>query len=130
MPITITVLILSGVVIYFMGYLIRKKQCLWLLCEYREGRVEDIDGLAKWAGILVYLMASVLVLTGLLYHFFPGRVLVITLVMWFIVMKLVIIMLVGSQKYMRKGTLSKSRLQPGEGLTEDSREPRSSQPTV
>ena len=130
MPITITVLILSGVVIYFMGYLIRKKQCLWLLCEYREGRVEDIDGLAKWAGILVYLMASVLVLTGLLYHFFPGRVLVITLVMWFIVMKLVIIMLVGSQKYMRKGTPSKSRLQPGEGLTEDSREPRSSQSTV
>ena len=92
MPITITILILSGVVIFFMGYLIRKKQCLWLLCEYREGRVEDIDGLAKWAGILVYLMASVLVLTGLLYHFFPGRVLVITLVMWFIVMKLVIIM--------------------------------------
>ena len=130
MPITITILILSGVVIFFMGYLIRKKQCLWLLCEYREGRVEDIDGLAKWAGILVYLMASVLVLTGLLYHFFPGRVLVITLVMWFIVMKLVIIMLVGSQKYMRKGTKSTGRLQPEEGLTEDSEEPRSSQPAV
>jgi hypothetical protein len=130
MSITIAILILSGVVIFFMGYLIRKKQCLWLLCEYREGRVEDIDGLAKWAGILAYLMASVLVLTGLLYHFFPGRVLVITLVMWFIVMKLVIIMLVGSQKYMRKGTKSTSKLQPGERLAEDSKEPRPSQPAV
>ena len=98
--------ILCSMVLFLMGYLIRAKQCFWLLSEYREGRVEDKDGLARWAEILLYLMAGVLALAGLLYHSFPDRALVITLVMWFLLMKLVIIMLAGSQKYMRKATRS------------------------
>ena len=93
------VMLLSAVPLYVIAYLIGVKKRVGLISGLNPDRVADKDGLARWVGLMLFLMGVVTVLMGLGIYLFIGETLTITLVGVALISALSIALVVGIQKY-------------------------------
>ena len=93
------VMLFSAVPLYVIAYLIGVKKRVGLISGLNPDRVADKDGLARWVGLMLFLMGVVTVLMGLGIYLFMGKVLTITLVGVALISALSIALVVGIQKY-------------------------------
>ena len=93
------VMLFSAVPLYVIAYLIGVKKRVGLISGLNPDRVADKDGLARWVGLMLFLMGVVTVLMGLGIYLFIGETLTITLVGVALISALSIALVVGIQKY-------------------------------
>ena len=93
------VMLLSALPLYVIAYLIGVKKRVGLISGLNPDRVADKDGLARWVGLMLFLMGVVTVLMGLGIYLFIGETLTITLVGVALISALSIALVVGIQKY-------------------------------
>ena len=93
------VMLVSAVPLYVIAYLIGVKKRVGLISGLNPDRVADKDGLARWVGLMLFLMGVVTVLMGLGIYLFIGETLTITLVGVALISALSIALVVGIQKY-------------------------------
>ena len=93
------VMLLSAVPLYVIAYLIGVKKRVGLISGLNPDRVANKDGLARWVGLMLFLMGVVTVLMGLGIYLFIGETLTITLVGVALISALSIALVVGIQKY-------------------------------
>ena len=93
------VMLLAAVPLYVIAYLIGVKKRVGLISGLNPDRVANKDGLARWVGLMLFLMGVVTVLMGLGIYLFIGETLTITLVGVALISALSIALVVGIQKY-------------------------------
>ena len=93
------VMLLSALPLYVIAYLIGVKKRVGLISGLNPDRVADKDGLARWVGLMLFLMGVVTVLMGLGVYLFMGKVLTITLVGVGLISALSIALVVGIKRY-------------------------------
>lgn len=88
-----------------MGTYIWKAQAVWLLSNFSEADIRNKVGMAKWAGLCLYLFATfflafgcgIYLLRGTLYEIVPIFILIPSMLV------VTIIYLVGGQRFLHKG---------------------------
>lgn len=93
------IMLLSALPLYVIAYLIGVKKRIGLISGLNPDRVADKDGLARWVGLMLFLMGLVAVLMGLGVYLFMGKTLTIALVGVALISALSIALVVGIQKY-------------------------------
>ena len=93
------VMLLSALPLYVIAYLIGVKKRVGLISGLNPDRVADKDGLARWVGLMLFLMGVVAVLMGLGIYLFIGKTLTIALVGVALLSALSIALVVGIQRY-------------------------------
>ena len=93
------VMLMSAVPLYVLAYLIGVKKRVGLISGLNPDRVADKDGLARWVGLMLFLMGVVTILMGLGVYLFMGKILTIVLIGVALVSALSIALIVGIQKY-------------------------------
>ena len=93
------VMLLSALPLYVIAYLIGVKKRVGLISGLNPDRVADKDGLARWVGLMLFLMGVVAVLMGLGIYLFVGKTLTIALVGVALLSALSIALVVGIQRY-------------------------------
>lgn len=93
------VMLISAVPLYVIAYLIGVKKRVGLISGLNPDRVADKDGLARWVGLMLFLMGVVTILMGLGVYLFMGKILTIVLVGVALITALSIALIVGIQKY-------------------------------
>ena len=66
------VMLLAAVPLYVIAYLIGVKKRVGLISGLNPDRVANKDGLARWVGLMLFLMGVVTVLMGLGIYLFIG----------------------------------------------------------
>ena len=92
------VMLLCALPLYVIAYLIGVKKRVGLISGLNPDRVADKDGLARWTGLMLFLMGVVTVLMGLGIYLM-GKILTITLVGVALISALSIALVVGIQRY-------------------------------
>ena len=92
------VMLLSALPLYVIAYLIGVKKRVGLISGLNSDRVADKDGLARWVGLMTFLIGVVTVLMGLGIYLM-GKILTITLVGVALISALSIALVVGIQRY-------------------------------
>ena len=93
------VMLLAAVPLYVIAYLIGVKKRIGLISGLNPDRVTDKDALARWVGLMLFLMGVVTILMGLGIYLFIGETLIITLVGVALISALSIALIVGIQRY-------------------------------
>ena len=93
------VMLLCALPLYVIAYLIGIKKRVGLISGLNPDRVTDKDGLARWAGLMLFLMGVVTILMGLGIYLFMGKTLTIALVGVALISALSIALVVGIQRY-------------------------------
>ena len=93
------VMLLAAVPLYVIAYLIGVKKRIGLISGLNPDRVTNKDSLARWAGLMTFLMGAVTVLMGVGIYLFTDKTLTIVLVGVALVSALSIALIVGIQKY-------------------------------
>ena len=93
------VMLLSAVPLYVIAYLIGVKKRVGLISGLNPDRVTDTDALARWVGLMLFLMGVVTILMGLGIYLFMSKLLTIVLVGVALISALSIALIVGIQKY-------------------------------
>ena len=93
------VMLLAALPLYVIAYLIGVKKRIGLSSGLNPDRVTDKDALARWVGLMTFLMGVVTFLMGLGVYLFIDKTLTITLVGVALVSALTIALIVGIQKY-------------------------------
>ena len=93
------VMLLSALPLYVIAYLIGVKKRVGLISGLKSDQVTDKDGLARWVGLMLFLMGVVTILMGLGVYLFMGKILTIVLVGVALISALSIALVVGIQKY-------------------------------
>ena len=93
------VMLLSALPLYVIAYLIGVKKRVGLISGLNPDRVADKDGLARWVGLMLFLMGGVTFLMGLGIYLFIGKTLTIALVGVALLSALSIALVVGIQRY-------------------------------
>ncbi len=93
------VMLLSALPLYVIAYLIGVKKRVGLISGLNPDRVADKDGLARWVGLMLFLMGGVTFLMGLGIYLFVGKTLTIALVGVALLSALSIALVVGIQRY-------------------------------
>ncbi|HTH83185.1 MAG TPA: DUF3784 domain-containing protein [Mucilaginibacter sp.] len=62
-----------GLLFLLLGYLIKYKKKMNLIAGYDPTQIADKDGLANWMGGVTIVMGSILMLSALALHYFPGH---------------------------------------------------------
>lgn len=96
------VMLFSSLPLFVIAYLIGVKKRIGLVSGLNPDRVADKDGLARWVGLMLFLMGGVAVLMGLGIYLFIEETLTITLVGVALISALSIALVVGIQKYVAK----------------------------
>ena len=92
------VMLISALPLYVIAYLIGVKKRVGLISGLNPDRVADKDGLARWVGLMTFLIGVVTVLMGLGIYLM-GKILTITLVGVALISALSIALVVGIQRY-------------------------------
>ena len=92
------VMLLAAVPLYVIAYLIGVKKRIGLISGLDPDRVADKDALARWVGLMTFLMGVVTFLMGLGVYLFTDKTLTIVLVGVALVSVLSIALIVGIQK--------------------------------
>ncbi len=93
------VMLFCALPLYVIAYLIGVKKRIGLISGLNPARVADQDGLARWAGLMLFLMGTVTMLMGLAIYLFMGKIMTITLGGVALISALSIALIVGIQKY-------------------------------
>ena len=93
------VMLLCSLPLYVIAYLIGIKKRVGLISGLNPDRVADKDALARWVGLMTFLMGVVTILMGLGIYLFMGKTLTIALVGVALISALSIALVVGIQKY-------------------------------
>ena len=93
------VMLISALPLYVLAYLIGVKKRVGLISGINPDQVADKDGLARWVGLMLFLMGMVTILMGLGVYLFMGKVLTVVLVGVALISILSIALIVGIQKY-------------------------------
>ena len=104
----VIVCLIAGLFCLVMGYMIRSGGSMWMISEYREGKVADEKGMARWTGMCMYVIAGACWLIGFLFYAVPEHPLAITLGFYFVMLHVMIIVLAGSQRFMKNGYRKKT----------------------
>ena len=97
--IILLVMLLAALPLYVIAYLIGVKKRVGLISGLNPDRVADKDALARWVGLMTFLMGVVTVLMGLGIYLFTDKTLTIVLVGVALVSALSIALIVGIQRY-------------------------------
>ena len=93
------IMLLAAVPLYVIAYLIGVKKRIGLISGLNPERVPDKDALARWVGLMTFLMGVVSILMGLGIYLFMDESLTIVLVGVGLISVLSIALIVGIQKY-------------------------------
>ena len=93
------IMLISALPLYVLAYLIGVKKRLGLISGLKPERVTDKDALARWVGLMLFLLGVVSILMGLGIYLFMGKILTIVLVGVGLISVLSIALIVGIQKY-------------------------------
>ncbi len=96
------VVIASGSLLIFLGYLIKYKKKVNMLSGYDETLVQDKDGLANFAGASLIILGLISILLGLVIYFFPTHYVLIMNIFTATIIIGCIIMVLGSKRYQIK----------------------------
>lgn len=61
----LAIVTVSGVLIWFLGYMIKEREVMWLIAGYDPNDVHDAGGLAEFIGGWLYLVAVLTVGIGI-----------------------------------------------------------------